>query len=345
MLRRTLRAAGIAALLAAAWGVGSRAAFADAAAQPSALHSGVIRGHIVDHTPPARPVAGQLVRLHIVERGTSSERQMRTGADGTFVFAGLPVGGLRVFLVSTEYEGAVYQGAQRIVLTPDAPVRDVPLGVYDAGVDRGALRGTLLFSVVDIVPGALRVTTVEQVRNESPRTIVPTRTDPLVFPVPDAAVAVEPLDGWKDPRVEAGRITDTRAVPPSGVQLTYAYQERPAGRRASLSWTPPFGAARVEILVSDAHVGVAGAGLRDAGPLTASGRRYVHWSGGPIAAGGTLRLRLDGLPAAGDRWPGLAAGGLAAALAVGLGSALWGRGLSLVRREGPAEPRSSASSR
>jgi len=305
----------------------------------------VIRGRVVDHTPPARPVAGQPVRPTIVERGTSSERQMRTGSDGTFVFAGLPVGGVRVFLVSTQYEGAEYQGAQRIVLTPDAPVRDVPLVVYDAGVDRGVLRGTLLFSVVDIVPGALRVTTVEQVHNESPRTIVATRTNPLVFPLPDAAVAVEPLDGWEDPRVEAGRITDTRAVPPSGAQLTYAYQVRPAGRRASLSWAPPFGAARVEILVSDAHVGVAGTGLRDARPLTASGRRYMHWSGGPIEAGGTLRLRLDDLPEAGDRWPGLAAGGLAALLAVGLGSALWSRGASSVRRRGQAEAGHTASSR
>jgi hypothetical protein len=341
-------AAAIASLLAAVAGsAGLRpAAFASPPAQPSAVvNSGVIRGRVVDHTPPVRPVAGQPVRLSIVERGTSSQRQMRTGADGTFVFAGLPVGGLRVFLVSTQYEGAVYQGAQRIVLTPDAPVKDVPLAVYDAGVDRGALRGTLLFSVVDIVPGALRVTTVERVQNASPRTIVATRTNPLVFPLPDAVVAVEPLDGWEDPRVEAGRITDTRAVPPGGAQLTYAYQVRPAGRRASLSWTPPFGAARVEILVSDAHVGVAGAGLRDAGSLTASGRRYVHWSGGPIEAGGTLRLRLDGLPEAEDRWPGLAAGGLAAALAAGLGSALWGPGLRRVRRRRSAEARSAVSSR
>jgi hypothetical protein len=337
-------AAGIAALLAAAaWYAGSRtAAFAGAAAQaPPVLHSGLIRGRVVDHTPPARPVAGHPVRLTIVERGASSERQARTDSDGTFVFAGLPVGGLRVFLVSTQYEGAVYQGAQRIVLTPDAPVRDVPLAVYDAGVDRGALRGTLLFSVVDIVPGALRVTTVEQVQNESPRTIVATRSNPLVFPLPDSAVAVEPLDGWDDPRVEAGRITDTRAVPPGEAQLTYSYQVRTARRRASLSWTPPFGAARVEILVSEAHVGVAGAGLRDAGPLTASGRRYSHWSGGPIAAGGTLRLRIDGLPEAGDRWPGLAAGGLAAALAVGLASALWCRGASGVRHRRRDEAASS----
>jgi hypothetical protein len=334
-------------VLAAAWSAGSgSAAFAGAAAQPAAvLYSGVIRGRVVDHTPPARPVAGLPVRLTIVERGTSSERQMRTGSDGTFVFVGLPLGGLRVFLVSTQYEGAAYQEPRRIVLTPDAPVQDVPLAVYDAAVDRGALRGTLLFSVVDIVPGALRVTTVEQVQNESPRTVVATRANPLVFPLPDAAVAVEPLDGWEDPRVEPGRITDTRAVPPGGAQLTYAYQVRPGGRRASLSWTPPFGAARVEILVSDVHVGVAGAGLHQAGPLTASGRRYLHWSGGAIGAGGTLHLRIDGLPEAGDLWPGLAAGGLAAALAVGLGSALWGRRASGVRRGGRGEAGHAASSR
>jgi hypothetical protein len=298
---------------------------APSGAAPSAgPASGVIRGQVVDRTPPIHPVAGQRVRLQIVERGSSSERQTRTGSDGAFVFAELPVGGLRVFLVSTDYEGASYEGAQRIVLTPGAPVRVVPLVVYDAGAGRAVLRGTLLFAVVDVVPGALRVTTVEQVQNTADRTIVTTPANPLVFALPAGALDVAPLDGWRDPRVENGRISDARAVTPGVVQLTYAYQERPAAGRASIMWTPPFGAARVEILVSDAHVHVIAGGLREAGPISASGHRYMHWSGGAIAPGGTLSLRLNGLPAAGDRWPGLAAGALAAALAAGLASALRG---------------------
>jgi hypothetical protein len=159
---------------------------------------------------------------------------------------------------------------------------------------------------------------------------VSTSRHPLAFALPAAALAVEPLDGWRDPRVEEGRLTDTRSVLPGVAQLTYAYQERPKDGRVSLLWTPPFGAARVEILVSDTRVNVMAAGLGDAGVITASGRRYRHWSGGPLPRGGTLSVRLDGVPDGADRWPGAAAGVLAVALAAGLAAAL---------RGGAGEPR------
>jgi hypothetical protein len=295
---------------------------ASAAGSPAESPSGVIRGRVVDETPPTHPLAGHVVRLQIVERGSSSERTTRTGAGGAFEFGRLPVGGLRVFVLSTEYQGASYEGPPRLVLTAEAPARDVPLAVYDAAPDRRALRGALLFAVVDVVPGALRVTTVEQMLNTGDRTIVPTATDPLVVPLPRTAVDVEPLDGWRDPRVEDGRLTDTRPIAPGAAQWTYAYQERPAGGAVPLVWAAPFGAARVEILVADAHVGVSAKDLRDAGVVTASGRRYVHWSGGPVAPGGSLSVELSGLRPGQDRWPGAAAGALAVLLAAGLAVSL-----------------------
>ncbi|HET7265776.1 MAG TPA: carboxypeptidase-like regulatory domain-containing protein [bacterium] len=312
----------LAAAVIAAAGVPGRAPAAPPAGPGPGDASGVIRGRVIDRTAPAHPVAGQLVRLEIVERGASSERQTRTGADGAYVFSGLPVGGLKIFLLTTDYQGATYEGAQRIVLTADAPARDLPLTVYEAGADRRALRGALLFAVVDVVPGALRVTTVEQVRNPTDRTVVATPADPLAFPLPAGAGAVQPLDGWRDPHTEDGRITDTRAILPGTAQVTYAYQERPRSGDAALAWTLPFGAARVEILVSDTDIRVAADGLRPADPVTTSGRRYVHWSGGSVGAGQAVLVRFSGLPAGEDRWPGAVAAALAAALAAGLGVAL-----------------------
>jgi hypothetical protein len=291
-----------------------------------AATNGVIRGRVTDRTAPVHPLAGQPVRLLIVERGTSSERQTRTDAAGTFVFSGLPVGGLRVFLVSTQYGGASYESAERIVLTPETPVREAPLAVYEGGGTPARLRGGVLFAVVDAAPGALRVTTVEQVRNPGDRTVVTTAADPLVFPLPPVAVAVQPLDGWSNPRTQGGRITDTRAVTPGTVQFTYAYQERPQDGRAVVAWTPPFGAARVEILVADAGLRVAARGLQAADPVTAQGRRYAHWSGGPVAPGAAVTLDISGVPSGADRWPAALAGALAAVLAGGLAAALRVRG-------------------
>ena len=316
------------------WGVSwlavaAAAVTAVAVAAPAGGDTGLIRGQVIDGTAPAHPLAGQPVRLQIVERGNSSERRTRTDAGGGFVFSGLPVGGLRVFLVTTDYQGVTYEGAHRILLTQEAPVRDVPLAVYDAGGDRAMLRGALLFSVVDVVPGALRVTTVEQVQNPGDRTVVTTPADPLAFPSPREALAVQALDGWRDPRTEGGRITDARAIAPGVAQVTYAYQERPRRRAAAIAWTPPFGAARVEILVADAHIRVTANNLHAGDPVTASGRRYTHWSGGAVAPGAVIALRIDGLPDGSDRWPGM----VAAALAVVLGGAIVGA----LRR--PAPPR------
>ncbi|HEV2439092.1 MAG TPA: hypothetical protein VGX97_03435 [bacterium] len=313
----------LAVAVAAALGTGALGgpAAAGAAPQSGGEAPGTIRGRVIDRTAPAHTVAGQPVRLQIVERGTSSERETRTDAAGAFAFAGLPVGGLRIFLVSTRYQGVPYEGGQRILLTQETPVRDVPLAVYDAGADRRVLRGTLLFAVVDVVPGALRVTTVEQVHNATDRAVVATAADPLAFPLPRGAIAVQALDGWRDPHTEDGRITDARAIPPGATQVTYAYQERPRGA-AALTWAPPFGAARVEILVADAHLHVSGDALHAGSPVTASGRRYTHWSGGPVAAGETVALRIGGLPAGDDRWPGLLAAALAVVLGIGLAAAL-----------------------
>ena len=322
LVLRRLAAVSAAALLAAALTCGLCAP-AHAAPQLSAdAAAGAIRGRVTDRTPPVHPVAGQRVRLQIVERGASSERETRTDTGGAFVFAGLPVGGLRIFLLTTEYQGAVYEGAQRVVLTPEAPVRDLPLDVYDPGGGPRTLRGVLLFAVVDVVPGALRVTTVEQLQNATDRTVVATPADPLMFPLPRGALAVQTLDGWRNPRTEDGRITDARPVPPGAAQITYAYQVRPRGGRAAVGWTPPYGAARVEILVSDAKLRVTVDGLRAASPVQVSGRRYAHWSGGPVPAGGAVALRLGGLPAGGDRWPAILAAALAAVLAAALAWAL-----------------------
>jgi hypothetical protein len=324
------RLAWLAVVITALLGPGAGVPAAGPAAPPGGDMAGVIHGRIIDRTAPPHPVAGQPVRLQIVERGTTSERQTRTDAAGAFVFSGLPLGGLRIFLVSTQYEGASY-GTGRILLTAAAPVHDAALPVYDAGADRRVLRGTLVFAVVDVVPGALRVTTVEQVQNPTDRAVVTTAADPLTFPLPREAMAVTTLDGWRDPHAEDGRITDARAIPPGTAQLTYAYQERPRGR-ASLVWAPPFGAGRVEILVSDTRLRVAADGLHAGQAVTVSGRRYAHWSGGPIAPGGTVALRLEGLRAGGDRWPGGVAAALAVALGLGLASVF-----RRPRREG--EPR------
>jgi hypothetical protein len=63
---------------------------------------------VLDQTPPAHPVAGQRVRLELVEHGSASTRGTATDLRGRFRFSHLPIGASRVFLVQVQYAGVPY---------------------------------------------------------------------------------------------------------------------------------------------------------------------------------------------------------------------------------------------
>jgi hypothetical protein len=301
------------------------AAMEAGAAAAAAGMTGEIRGSVVDQTAPAHPVAGQQVRLDIVEPASNSTRVTTTDPQGHFAFPGLPLGGSRVFLVQVEYGGVPY--TVRAVLTPTAPVRDVPLSVFVATSDRTAVRGTVAFAVFEPVHGALRVSVIQRLSNATDQAVAVTDKDPLVFPlplvspVPRAAEAVELVGGWRDPRVTDKAITDAIPVLPGVTEVAYAFGVAPRTRTATLRWEFPYGATDVELL-ADPSIGVSGADLHADGIVTERGRRYARWSGGPVRPKEAVFVRLDGLPLSADRWPEIAAGVLALALASGLAAAL-----------------------
>ncbi len=270
----------------------------------------------MDRTPPARTLGGQPVVLEIVERGSSSERRTTTDDAGRFAFAGLPVGGMRVFLLRVTYGGVPYE--TRVVLTPDAPARTVQMAVYEPTRDRAIIRGAVLFAVVETGRGALRISVVQRLVNPTDRAVVVTGDDPLVFPLPPGAEAVEFIGGWRDPRTADGAITDPIPVPPGLLQVGYSFGLEPRTRRFTVPWLLPYGAADVEMLVADPAVRLSGPGFRAAPEIVDAGRRFSRWSAGPVAAGGRLTITLDGAPASDDRWPVGVAALLAAMLAVGL---------------------------
>ncbi len=316
------RATGAAALLglALAAGLAARPAPAHALGRPAPSARGEIAGRVIDRTAPAHALPGRVVRLEIVERGSSAERRAVTDARGRFAFTGLPVGGIRVFLLATEYRGVPYESGQ-IVLTTEAPARSVDLTVYEPAPDRSAARLALVFGVIDVARGGIRVSTIQRYENATDRAVPAGERDPLTVPLPRGAEAVSPLAGWRDPRVADGRITDVLPLLPGVTQVAYAYALE-ARAAARVPWRLPDGAGDVEVLVADAGVRVAGDGLRFVGTVTEAGHRYQRWSGGPVPRGGEVSLRLEGVPAGQDAWPAAVAGGLAIVLGGGLAHAL-----------------------
>jgi hypothetical protein len=283
---------------------------------------GRIAGRVIDRTAPPHPVAGQIVRLAIIERGAQGERTTLSDAAGFFRFTGLPIEGIRVFLVSTDYRGVRYTGG-RLTLNLETPARTADLSVYEASSDRSAMRASAAFAVVDIAPGALRVSQIQRLDNPSDRTIVISPRDPLTFPLPAGAESVRYLAGWRDPHVDGGGITDAFPLLPGETQVAYAYGLRPTRAQATVSWMLPYGAADVEMLIADTGAAVKADGLGPRGSIQGPGGvRYLRWSGGPIPPLGGVTLRLGNLPLGRDPWPAGVVATLTLVLAAGLAVAL-----------------------
>ncbi|HKV45541.1 MAG TPA: carboxypeptidase-like regulatory domain-containing protein [bacterium] len=295
-----------------------------AALFPSAAAvQGEIRGRVMVRTAPVHPIGQQTVHLTIVERAVASEREAVTDAAGAFRFAGLPVGGIRVFVLHTEYAGVRYT-TDRIVLTPTASVRTVDLAVYASSPDRSPLRAPLALAVVDVARGALRVSVIQRLENPTDRTLVSTPQDPLDFPLPPKAESVSFLAGWGDPRIANGRITDAFPLMPGRTEVAYAYGLEPRSALVEVPWTFPYGAQDVEVLVADTGLAAAADGLTARGSVQGPHGRFLRLSGGPVARGRQIVLRLRGVPLDRDPWPGAVAVGLAVVLAGGLALA-WRR--------------------
>ena len=287
-----------------------------------ASSAGQIAGCVVDRTAAAHPLAGQIVRLAIIERGAEGERTTISDVAGSFRFSGLPVGGIRLFQLSTEYQGIHYAG-DRLTLNQETPSRTAELSVYEASSDRSSMRASAAFAVVDIAPGAVRVSAIQRIENSSDRTIVISPRDPLTFPLPAGAESVSCLAGWRDPRVDGGGITDAFPLLPGETPVAYAYGLRPGRAQVTLPWTLPYGATDVEILIADSGVAVEADGLRPRGSILGPrGGRYLRWSGGPIPPSRGVALRLGNLPSAHDPWPAGVGLSLALVLAAGLAAAL-----------------------
>jgi len=188
--------------------------------------------------------------------------------------------------------------------------------------------GTVAFMVVEPVDRLLRLSVIQRVATAPDHVILGTDQDRLVFPLPEVVPRPrhsEPVDfvsGWRRPRVVNGVITD--AVPQlfGAAELAYAFVFQPRGATATLRWILPYGATDIVLLVPEHGIRASGTGLHDGGVVTERGRRYVRWSGGPAAPGEAISVRLDGLPVPDGRWPEIAAGMLAVALAGGLVAAL-----------------------
>jgi len=144
---------------------------------------------------------------------------------------------------------------------------------------------------------------------------------PEISPPPRGSQPIDFVGGWHEPQVGRGVITDVIPVMPGTMEVAYALKFEPRASTATLRWVLPYGATDVELLV-DPGIRISATGVSAAGDLTARGRRYARWSGGPVSPGEAISVRMSGLRVFEDRWPEIVAALLAIALTCGLAVAL-----------------------
>jgi hypothetical protein len=301
--------------------VAAVAAFAIWVPSGAAAPGGRIHGRVLDRTAPPHAVAGQAVRLTIVERGASSDQEITSRPSGEFEFTGLPVGGIRVFVLSTQYGGVRYTSEQ-ILLTAQVPTRAVDLAVYDSSSSRSAVRAAAALAIVDVARGAVRVSVVQGFLNPTDRAVTISAEDPLIFPLPAGAERPRMLAGWREPHIDAGRIVDSFPLVPGSTRVAYAYELKTSGPQLRFPWLLPYGASELQVLVPDTGITLSAEGLKAQGTLVGPRARYARWSGEARPPGAEVALQLSGLPAARDAWPPAVAAGLGLVLFGGLGLAL-----------------------
>jgi hypothetical protein len=293
----------------------------------------------------ANNVAGHPVEL--VEPATGRARATRTDASGRARFDGLPPGArvrARTTIDGERLESEEFvvpqSGGVRLVLVAGASASS-GAPPSSGAVPRAALSiGGESRVVIEMADEAVEVFYLLELRHGGS---APLDGSALVLDLPPGAAGATLLEG-STPQAAAGgsRVTVNGPFQPGVTLVQVGYRLPADGRTLRLAQRFPVAFERPVVVVEKID------GLRVASPqvptfqeMQAEGRAFLVGAGAPIPAGGTLEVRLEGLPrhAVWPRYLALAlalavlvAGGWAAATAGGSAPAARARELE-ARRE------------
>ena len=261
-------------------------------------------------------------------------RTVTTDEAGAFTASYTDIAPGDVVVASLTYADVTYRdGVEYDGTTSTA---DLQFQVFEPTADTGAIRLQTLHVIAMPGSDAIDVNEIYVISNLGDRVLLNTTGEPaLRFHLPEQASAVQLLDG----AVEGAFATSPdgfdyyEAVPPGEdtARLVIAYQLPLGAADAVLDRTLNYPAQSVNVLIASQDWQGSSGQLLDRGPQDIQGQTYQQFSGGPIAAGQTLALRLA--PPRPSIDPKLAAGiGL---LVVGIAAVGYGVWRTRAQQEAP----------
>jgi len=226
----------------------------------------------------------------------------QTDSQGRFRFERVEFSSQRAVVIEATYLGVAYFSE---VAQAEAGQNVLELGVtiYDTSRDTTAITMDRLHLFLEPQPGqdVVRVGALALLSNSDARAIVAADTGEgtLFFDLPKSAVNLQLQEGELGGRfiqTETG-FADTLAVIPGqgSHQVVFAF-DIPYARSAQLEFPLRYPVSG-EIIVVPAGMRVESEALEESGVRQIEGASYRTYSGGAMAAGQTLTLRLTGKPA------------------------------------------------
>lgn len=315
---------------------------------------GRISGVVTNGTPGGGPVDGLTVTLRpYLNFEEQQPITVTVGADGQFVFDGLPTAQEYVYLATTSYRGIDF-GSQPARFESGASI-DLPLPVYETGDAPGNIAVSLAQWFVDYEDGALLVGELYRVNHESDRVytggeeVAPGKKAVLTFELPAGATNLA-LDGGNlgDRFILAdGAVVDTQPLAPGGRQILLRYLLPYSGTRAEIEHAVPYPVAQFQVLVNDQGADVTVDGFTQTGTQVAADREFATYDAANLPANEPVRVEFRhlarGAPAGSSNavlayHPGLLFGLAALVGAAVLGLAVLALALGRRSAEGAAAP-------
>jgi hypothetical protein len=273
----------------------------------------VIRGALTN------PVSGETVQLT-----GASGASAKTDEAGRATFNGLPaaarikaavvVDGVRIESQEFEVPAA---GGTRVMLVAAAPALE-PNSAGSARPQAPATAGSVVFGeqsrfVIENGDDALNVFYILQIVNTASTPV--DGGGPMVFDLPEGAIGAGVLQGSAPNAVAAAtRVTVNGPFAPGNTIVQFAYSVPLGSDEIALAQRMPAALTRVTVIAQKiGGMQLLSPQISQRREMAAEGQTYIVGEGGPVKAGETLSLTLNGLPSR-PTWPRNVAIVLAAAI-------------------------------
>jgi hypothetical protein len=283
-------------------GMVAPAAVAPAFAQDG---DGILTGRLVNGTPGGGSVAGQEVTLITYLNGSplTDTPKTQTDTDGRFSFSGLATGTDYGYDPVASYQGVNYWSelpdtGELPAFPPGQTTMEVTINVYDTTRDESSVFLMLGHIILSAESGSVEVTEYYVFVTTDNRTFIGRdgETGVLHFPLPSGAAGLQLTFGPGQSQVvtEAGGFWDKRPVPPDGSEVGYSYSLTPRSGKVDFVRPIDYPTARIDIVVPEGTLDVAGPGIVPDESMNISGNVYAHYSVDELAPGQDLTMVISG---------------------------------------------------